>query len=242
MIRCRKQSVVTSAMITTITMIACAAPALGQPADVPSEPPAVAETPPSLDELLGLDEDERDEAAATAAEREAEDALQQQLAEEEIGDAFAAAIEKMALSAELLDRRFDAGLGTQRIQEDVIAKLDQLIEFAKQQQSSSSCSNPSGSSTNSDSSSAPQPKQQNAQQQQQASQRNPNPTDSQEGDPPQRQDGDINTMLEESRTEWGGLPPRIRNELLQGRSDKYSALYEQLTREYYQRLAEEGSP
>ena len=49
-------------------------------------------------------------------------------------------------------------------------------------------------------------------------------------------------MIDETRIEWGNLPPRVRDQLLQGRSDKYSSHYERLTREYYRRLAEEGSP
>ncbi len=56
------------------------------------------------------------------------------------------------------------------------------------------------------------------------------------------QQGDINTMIEEQRTEWGNLPQRVREMLLQGREEKFSSLYEELTREYYRRLAEDGSP
>ena len=38
------------------------------------------------------------------------------------------------------------------------------------------------------------------------------------------------------------LPERIREMLLQGKQETFSSLYEQLTQEYYRRLAEEGSP
>jgi hypothetical protein len=51
----------------------------------------------------------------------------------------------------------------------------------------------------------------------------------------------LNRVFEESRTEWGGLPQRVRDMLLQGRGEKFSSLYEQMTREYYRKLAEEGS-
>ncbi len=67
------------------------------------------------------------------------------------------------------------------------------------------------------------------------------PQDSQEGDPPPRQDGDIDTILQEGGVEWGNLPERIRQDLLQGRNDKFSSMYRRLTEEYYKRLAEEGS-
>jgi hypothetical protein len=47
--------------------------------------------------------------------------------------------------------------------------------------------------------------------------------------------------LDESRVEWGRLPERVRELILQGRRDRVSTLYERITREYYRRLAEEAS-
>jgi hypothetical protein len=44
------------------------------------------------------------------------------------------------------------------------------------------------------------------------------------------------------RSEWGSLPQRVRDMLLQGRNEKFSSLYEKLTGEYYRRLAEGDSP
>ena len=38
---------------------------------------------------------------------------------------------------------------------------------------------------------------------------------------------------------WGNLPPRLRDELLQGLEDRFSPLYRDLTELYYQRLAED---
>ena len=48
-------------------------------------------------------------------------------------------------------------------------------------------------------------------------------------------------MIDETYQEWGNLPARVRDVLTQGRNQPFSRLYEQLTREYYRRLAEEGS-
>jgi cation transport regulator ChaB len=48
--------------------------------------------------------------------------------------------------------------------------------------------------------------------------------------------------LEEGRSEWGNLPPRIREILSQSRRDRVSALYQQATEAYYRRLAEERQP
>ncbi|MCA9296041.1 MAG: hypothetical protein KC983_05975, partial [Phycisphaerales bacterium] len=112
-------------------------------------PPAAepsAEPPATLDDLLGIDDDNEDDNAASAAAREQEEALEDRLNEESVSDAFHEAIAKMTLSADRLDQSFDPGLGTQRIQEDIIAKLSYLIEKAQEQQQSSSSSSSSSSS------------------------------------------------------------------------------------------------
>jgi hypothetical protein len=205
-------------------------------AEKTSEKPDDAEAPPSLDELLGI-EGESDETPATEiADQAVEEELDRRLNAEELGNAFAEALSKMAVSADLLDRKFDTGLGTQRVQEDILSRLDALIEEAQRQQSS-------GGSSASSSSSNQQRNQQPGRQdrQQQGGQRNQRASDSREGAPPPRRDGEMNTVLEETGTEWGNLPERIREMLLQGRREKFSSLYEQLTRDYYRRLAEEGS-
>jgi hypothetical protein len=229
--------------VVLIGWLALVLPAAAQDSLQPSppEPPAAEDAPeqepaPTLDELLGLPARPQRDSAKEAADRLREEELRRKLEEEAIGDAFAQAIEQMSLSADLLDRDFDPGLGTQRVQEDIIRKLDQLIEYARKQ--SSQCSGSSGNPSRSRSQSPgqqPRPDQQPGQQDGAAS-------ESGAGAEPPRQDGDIGTELAESGSEWGSLPPRVRDELLQGRREKYSSLYEQLTRQYYQRLAEEGSP
>jgi hypothetical protein len=215
--------------------------------DPPPQEPPVKETdapntektekaPPSLDELLGLD---GDAAAEKVSEEKGKDELERRLNEEEIGSAFGEAIAQMGRAAAQLEEHFDTGLGTQRVQEDILKKLDDLLEAAKQQQQQQ------GSSSSSSSSPSPQPSPEpgkQGQRPQPGEQRNPSPNSSQEGDPPPMQQGDINTMIEEQRSEWGNLPQRVREMLLQGREEKFSSLYEQLTREYYRRLAEDGSP
>ncbi len=207
----------------------------------PTAPPAA--TPPSsLDELLGIKKEEQDKSGADAAAKDADDELKRKLNEAEIADGFVLAVEKMAISAEMLDVKFDTGLGTQRVQEEIIARLEHLIDQAKKNQSKSSKSSSSSSSSQQQSQQQPNPGQQKSQPPSQGNQRNNKPSDSQEGDPPPLQQGDVNTVLEESRSEWGNLPPRVRDQLLQGRREKFSSLYQQLTQEYYKRLAEEGTP
>ena len=48
--------------------------------------------------------------------------------------------------------------------------------------------------------------------------------------------------IQGSGREWGNLPPRVRDELQQGLSEPFSSIYERLTEQYYQRLAEEEGP
>ena len=231
-----------------MTSAAALAQDAAPPASQPQSPP-----PSSLDDLLDVDDEQptadsvdespdksaQDEAAAAETKRQ----LDKQLSEAEVANAFVQAVEKMDVAADLLDVKFDTGLGTQRVQEDIIAKLAQLLDQAKKNKSSSS------SSSSSQRQQQQQQQQQNPGQRQQPqqpgdqNQRNQNPADNRsEMDPPAPEQANPNAALEETRSEWGSLPPRVRDMLLQGRKEKFSTLYERLTYEYYKRLAEEGSP
>jgi hypothetical protein len=204
-------------------------------AEPPDDPPAA---PPTLDELLGIEDETDDGEAERVAEEEAQAELQRRLDEEEIGNAFAEALRKMALAADQLDRKFDTGLGTQRVQEEVLTKLVLLMDEAKKQQ----CSGASTGSPSASKSSTPKP--QPGRKSGQKSQGSPSDkpaSDSESTEPPPARDGEMNAVFDEQRSEWGNLPQRVRDMLLQGRREKFSSLYEQLTREYYRRLAEEGS-
>lgn len=193
---------------------------------------------PTLDELLGLEADEADAAAAEEARRESDEELERRLTDVSMSDVFVAALEKMALSVRLLETDFEAGLATQRVQLDVIAKLDQLIDSARQ----NSSKQPSDSKGQGDSSGqqkkqpGPQQRSESAASKGQAGQQH-----NEASEPPPRRDGDINRILEETDTEWGHLPARYRDMLKQGSNDYKSPLYRKLTEEYYKRLAEEGS-
>jgi hypothetical protein len=201
------------------------------------DPPPETDRPPTLDELLGIDEERPgDESDAEVAEQEAQEDLERRLNQQQINSAFEEAIAKMALSAEQLDRRFDTGLGTQRVQEEILEKLEFLLDQARKQKGSGA-----GSSSSSQSQTPPEPGRQGSQSAKKSPPQSQSSSDSQAGDPPPMQEGPVNTILEEERTEWGHLPQRVRDMLLQGRREKFSSLYEQMTREYYKRLAEEGS-
>jgi len=204
----------------------------------PQDPDEKRDPPPSLDDLLGLETDESEVQADEAARAESERELQRRLDEKEITDAFLVALDKMATSATRLGELFDTGLATQRVQQDILAKLDQLIDKAREMQSLGQASASRSTSSQSGRSQNPGQRKNQANNSQR---RDGPPQGSQEGNPPPRQEGDMHTILQEGGVEWGNLPERIRQDLLQGRNDKFSSMYRRLTEEYYKRLAEEGS-
>jgi hypothetical protein len=231
-------------MMTGLCLIGvlAAQPPATQPASEASSPstPQPPASQPSLDDLLEIEPEEEsdaDQPAEEARQRQLDEAL----SEEEAADAFEAAVKQMNLAAGQLRKR-DAGIGTQRVQEEVLRKLDAVIESAKKNQRQQSASS---------SSSSGQQGQQKEQQQQPPS--NPQqPRDQSQGrahgnenrdviDPPPPQEGPLNSILDESRTEWGALPERVRDLIQQGMSDRVSAMYRRMTEEYYRRLAEESS-
>ena len=200
--------------------------------------PEEQEQPASLDELLGIAE-ENSEAPEDAARIEQDDDLDRALEESSMQDNFSVAIEKMEISANMLGDRHQSGLGTQRIQEDILRRLEFLMDQARQQQAMQSQSSQSARQNQPSPGDLSQPQQN---QQQQGQNQNPSNENQQEGTPPPRQEGDINSNLEEEQREWGSLPERIREQLLQGRNEAFSRLYEKMTRSYYRLLAEEESP
>lgn len=223
-----------------------ATPALGQTTSPQSEKPQATESsaepvqeadeqPRSLDELLGLEPEDRDPTAEAAARRRHLEALRRELDESSVARSFDLAVEHMKLTADLLDQRFDAGLGTQRIQEEILLAFDVLLQKARDGQCSGggSCSGgakkpeDAGEQGKQPGTAGTQPNQGNP-----GSPRKPQPGMSL---PDEEEAGE----LDETGAEWGNLPQRVRQMLLQGRQERFSVLYEQLTREYYRRLAEE---
>jgi len=220
-------------------------PAAPKQQESPAAPPKE-DAPKSLDDLLGVPESEASGASGEdAARREQEKRLEKSLNEASVSDLVQRAVDGMKTATERLSDAKDAGLGTQRAQEDVVKTLDRLLAEAQRQQKKSSSSSKSSSKR----SSKDDPSEQNGQQQKQQQRRkqqgsqpsssNESNDDSRTGD---REGGVAETQeLGESRIEWGRLPERVRELVLQGRRDRVSTIYERLTREYYRRLAEEAS-
>ena len=233
----------------------------GQKTSAASSQSPSGETPKSLDELLGVpsggsrSEQESTTSATDAASREQAKRLERSLDESSLPDLVQRAIEGMrSASARLTDQR-DAGLGTQRIQEDVIQSLERLLEEAqkqqkKQQSSSSSSSSSSRQKKQGRDGKSEDPSERNGQQRQPSSgdkkgqqKSSSSSTGETEADVGVRDSDEVAAggELSESRVEWGQLPERVRELVLQGRKDRVSTIYERLTREYYRRLAEEAS-
>ncbi len=191
---------------------------------------------PGLDELLGLPRAGSGEKKVEEGEVEkkqegvGEQELQRRLTGREMTETFAQAVALMGDTAERLGRAGDTGLNTQRIQEEIVRRLDTLIESAREQQQQQQQSQSQSSSQ--------EQRSPTSQQQQQESGSTSDPKEGPRGGA--MKSGALRESLEAARASWGALPARVREALLQGSGDKYSSLYEALTEEYYRRLAEEG--
>lgn len=231
------------AWMTAMAMACGAAHAQGTDPAAPVPAPD-AQTParaaePTLDELLGLPGD--GSTKPNPAQGQTPDASRAELdrhlaPDQPEQDPFKLAVQLMDESAKRLEPASpDAGLDTQRIQEEVILRLDQLIAQAKKQRGQSK----------------PKPQQQQQQQQNQNQNQQQDASSQRQQSKPQNQAAqDTHTgpagQQAQTRTPpagagaaWGNLPDHVRDALLQGSSDRFSSAYEGLTQEYYKRLAQD---
>lgn len=217
-------------------------PKPAQAAAKPKEPPKSPAAQPTLDELLGLPTSPGDSPAPPSGSPDQHAAeLDEALKGEKIAEAFAQATKLMGDVAKRLQgsgeaAKGDPGVDTQRLQEDIIKKLEQVLDGMQQQQqqSSSSKSKPKPG----DQQQEPQNSPSRAQQQQQLQQQQQGENKG-ESMGPERQDGQLRPGLEGAKAAWGSLPERVRDMLLQGAGDRFSSKYQSLTEAYYRKLAEE---
>lgn len=213
-------------------------PAETKPAD--AVPPT---KEPTLDELLGLTPTPKPEtptgvvpsgAPADAKTSETPDRvdLTRKLNDEAEQDDFSRAVTLMGDAAKRLEEGKDPGLQTQRVQEDVLKALDKMISDAqKNQQKQKSKQKQQQQQQQQNPSSSASQKQQKAQAGTQPGQ--------EPGEPKiPREDGPGRTRAGNTAA-WGDLPARVRDALVEGLNDRFSARYRQKTEEYYRRLAEE---
>lgn len=201
---------------------------------------------PTLDELLqllprqrstiGRDEKtiDRQDASDVAAE------VLEKLSEDQPADVFGQAVSEMDQVADRIGNESDVGVDTQRLQESILAKLDQVIAAAKK--------SGMGSGSGGGESSGDQSQQQDTGSEFNVGQGKDATESSSQGGAggggggssqsaaSQEQQG----TLEEYRQQWGKLPARLRDDLLQGINEKFSSVYRELTGQYYRRLAQEG--
>lgn len=200
---------------------------------------------PTLDELLKItppvDPATQDSHPESRSAPEIDPQVSRALSDSDPGDVFDQAVRQMGQAADRLGQHHDVGLKTQRLQQEVIEKLDQAIALARQQQSQKGASGSSGSSG--------QTQQQQggsasnaAQQQASGSQAAAGQGASPGGAPIGGHDAadQARGSMQSNRTEWGNLPARLRDELQQGINERFSSMYREMTGAYYRRLAEEG--
>jgi hypothetical protein len=200
-------------------------PRAAQPADTKQQPP-------SLDDLLGLPKEKSPAKSRPAAPDPTKNALDRKLTQGEASDQFKQAVQLMGETADRLQSSKDTGLSTQRLQEDILRKLDQVIKAAEQNQKQSKSSR-----------SQQQKDKQQQQPNQSQSQRNPDAKEAAPDtmDPPQGEKANPTPGVAARGAAWGSLPARLRDALLQGNEDKYSSLYQKWTEAYYRRLAEDAN-
>lgn len=201
-------------------------------------PLETSQDPPSLDELLGI---EGDSESGEAADAERERSLDRALADEKPAVAFKQAILDMDRSSQRLRDKRATGLGTQRLQTRIIDRLQSLIESAQRQQQQQSSPSSSNSDSGQDPGSRSEGEQEGQQQAQQEGQSQGQDGAQTPGTPPPPEHAALQGTLDETRIEWGNLPPRVRELINQGMRDRMSELYRSMTEAYYKRMAEDAS-
>lgn len=198
---------------------------------------------PSLDELLDLapadpviNEQDTSGPAPQDAAKSLGESVEEALSAANAADAFEQAVDEMDRVSRRLGRSFDPGIETQRMQESILRKLEQVIEAAQQQNSGGGGSG--------------QPKDQDQGAEQLAEQKGQGQKGEPSGSGQQASSGeagtatpiepeDTDSAIEQLRKEWGVLPPRVREELSDGLRERFSPLYRRMTEAYYKALAEQ---
>ncbi|MEE9211044.1 MAG: hypothetical protein V3U29_00135 [Phycisphaeraceae bacterium] len=202
---------------------------------------------PSLDELLEITppadaaDDQPSDVDTEPVQLDPEAA--RRLSDEEAADVFKQAVMQMDDAAARLGDKKDAGLQTQRVQESILAKLDQVIAAAVRRRQGGSGS---GSGSSQDQARQPDSGGTSVAQQQPGGQSTAGSSGGTQPNTGAFSPGQVERVgpdsrpIDESRSEWGNLPPRLRDELLQGLGERFSPVYRELTEAYYRRLAEQG--
>ena len=220
--------------------------------DPPSDPPNGEAGSSTLDDLLGIDEEgspdpgpeeETDIDPVTEAERKKLDDL---LNERSLAENLDAAINDMQVAARMIGRSKSTGIDVQRVQEEIMSRLDAAIEEAmrqqqQQQQQSSSSQQQEQQEQQSEPGEVPQQPGQSEQQQSGDAGQQQTTGENTDQLPQDRREAELEMMFKESDVEWGNLPERMRSILRQGLRESVSRMYQELTESYYRRIAEDAS-
>lgn len=206
---------------------------------------------PTLDDMLNLTPEEAPpgyiestdqlnpiDPTTTDTQDDLNDEVERALSASDAADAFEQAVNEMEDVSRQLGRAFDPGIETQRAQESILRKLDQVIQAAKDQASSGGGSS-SGKPRDQDQGSKDLAPQQAGAGDQPAQTGGAQASTGAAGTgtpiTPETEDSPI----EQLRKEWGVLPPRVREELSDGLRERFSPLYRSMTEAYYKALAEQ---
>ncbi|MEM1212002.1 MAG: hypothetical protein AAGI68_06845 [Planctomycetota bacterium] len=223
----------------------------------------------SIDDLLGIPGDDKPGTSAPPAEGvdkpddqavELSDDLERRLDGAAAADVFDKAREGMGDVAVRLGEKLDGGKDTLREQDLILARLDQVIRSARQQQSSSSSSSQPSDGEPSSGQAKPKPGEKPAAQPGDQQQPGEKPGDGQQpamaeavtggqaqGEGPEDSqptrgqviaDGSGVSMKDLREGEWGNLPPRLRHELTESITEAFSPVYRRHTEAFYRRIAE----
>lgn len=233
-----------------------APPGAQQPPAPPAREPAPAD-PPSLDDALGIG------GGPDRSASEREEKVDRSLAGAKPRDILESALADMRRSKELLESS-EPGIPARRAQESVVRKLDELIASAERMQQErdrkggkpqdqqapkqgqrkpgKQGSTQDGEQEGQDGEERPKGGQQGGRRKGESDdgRRSASASDADAEElPPNVDPTTMDAQFDESRAEWGRLPPRVRDAVRQGFRDPMSAAYRRLTQEYYRRLAEE---
>jgi hypothetical protein len=150
----------------------------------------------------------------------------------------------MARSRQRLSIKLDPGKTTQIIQGRIIADLDLLIDQAREQQAQARNSQQQnqGQKQNQPGQQDQQANAQNQgkQGQQQMGQKTP-AQDSTAGVRKQGAQEDLAKQIQETMQEWGGLTPRQRAAVIDGKNETVIETYRKLVEDYYKSLSTKSS-
>ncbi|HVT81657.1 MAG TPA: hypothetical protein VHM90_13505 [Phycisphaerae bacterium] len=244
----------TFAMLLTAAALS-AAPALGQglldnaldgkPAPAAAKPEAKPDTPAATADVKPKPAGDTPGGAAiddpNAVKKVDEDELLAQLMkpgakpdQQAIEQRLKNMVDRMGESATRLTQK-DPGEVTQEVQRRIVADLDLMIELARQQQQGGG------------SSQKPDDQQQSGQkrtasQQQRGQHSEGGSTAAMDESLPRgsHEDAVMGEMRNHDPANWGGLPPRDRDQISHGANEEYLSSYKDMIDRYYQALAEIG--